>query len=114
MAEYNEFAVASELGISIRSPNDISNVLLASLENGGLILTESELCPEFFDLRTGLAGEALQKFANYRARVAFVVKQHDSHGERFSELMREHSRHPLVRFFGSDGDAKAWLRNPAS
>ncbi len=30
------------------------------------------LAPEFFDLRTGLAGDALQKFVNYRVQVAVV------------------------------------------
>lgn len=28
--------------------------------------------PEFFELRSGLAGEALQKFVNYRVQVAVV------------------------------------------
>lgn len=32
----------------------------------------SRLAEEFFELRTGLAGEALQKFVNYRVQVAVV------------------------------------------
>ena len=107
--ENQEITLASDLGVSIRSGNDISDVLMASLEHGGLILTETDLCSEFFDLRTGLAGEALQKFVNYHAKVAIVVSGRDSYGERFSELMREHNTHPLVRFFASEDDAKAWL-----
>jgi len=30
----------------------------------GIILREEDLAPEFFDLRSGLAGELLQKFVN--------------------------------------------------
>jgi len=32
----------------------------------------ARLAPEFFELRSGLAGEALQKFVNYRVQVAVV------------------------------------------
>ena len=37
-----------------------------------LILHAEQLTPAFFDLRTGLAGEILQKCANYQIRVAIV------------------------------------------
>ena len=110
MAAHQEITFASSLGISIKSGNDVSDMLMASLEHGGLILTEADLCPEFFDLRTGLAGEALQKFVNYQARIAIVMASSDSHGERFSELMYEHTVHPLIRFFTSEDEAKAWLK----
>jgi hypothetical protein len=110
MTEQNGFAVASELGISIRSANDVSDALVACTQHDGLLLTESELCTDFFDLRTGLAGEALQKFVNYGARVAIVVEKNDSYGDRFRELMHEHRTHPFVRFFPSGGEAETWLR----
>ena len=37
-----------------------------------LILHEANLAPEFFQLRTRLAGEILQKLVNYRVKVAIV------------------------------------------
>ncbi len=37
-----------------------------------IILHQAQLPPEFFDLRTGLAGAVLQKFVNYNLRVAIV------------------------------------------
>lgn len=37
-----------------------------------LIINKSCLTEDFFVLRTGLAGEILQKFVNYRIKVAFV------------------------------------------
>jgi len=109
MTRHGSFASASELGISIRSANDLADALLACMEHGGLVLAESDLCPEFFDLRSGLAGVALQKFVSYHARVAIVVGHDDSHGDRFLELMREHRTHPLVRFFPTAAEAEAWL-----
>lgn len=95
--------------ISIRSANDIGKALGASLEAGGLLLAEADLCAEFFDLRTGLAGEVFQKFSNYRARLALVVPDAGVHGERFAELAHEHRTHPLVRIFASADEAKQWL-----
>jgi hypothetical protein len=37
-----------------------------------LILHEENLAPEFFQLRSGLAGEVLQKFVTYQVKVAIV------------------------------------------
>jgi hypothetical protein len=95
---------------TIRSVNDISPALGASVKQGGLVVTEGDLCPEFFDLRTGLAGEVLQKFVNYRARLAIVLADPQAHGERFGELVYEHRTHALVRFFATESDARAWLQ----
>ena len=95
--------------VVIRSVGDISSALGASLANEGLILNEADLCPEFFDLRTGLAGEVLQKFVNYRAKLAVIVPDPRAHGERFSELVYEHGAHSLIRFLASEKDAHQWL-----
>lgn len=39
---------------------------------GTLIIYEKNLLPGFFDLRTGIAGEILQKYSNYRMKLAIV------------------------------------------
>ena len=80
------------------------------IEDIAHVFTEEDLAPEFFNLRTGLAGEFLQKFVNYRLRVALVVPHPEAHGERFKELAYEHRSHPLVRFVRSREEGEAWLR----
>jgi|SRR5688572_28334115 hypothetical protein len=95
--------------IAIRAAGDVSDALVLSLRQGGLIVAEANLCPEFFDLRTGFAGDLLQRFVNYRARLAILVADPRAHGERFTELVYEHRAHPAVRFFGSEADARRWL-----
>lgn len=97
MNEDRRIIVASDAGISIRVFPDISNALGECLGSGGLILTESDLAREFFDLRSGLAGELFQKFMNYRVRVAIVIPNPKAYGERFAELAYEHSTHSLIR-----------------
>jgi hypothetical protein len=94
---------------AIQSRDDIAAALGASIDAGGLILDETRLAPEFFDLRTGLAGEVLQKFTNYRARLAILVADPTAYGSRFGELMYEHRTHSSVRFFESEQQARRWL-----
>jgi hypothetical protein len=52
------------------------------------------LDPDFFRLRTGVAGEFLQKFANYRIRLAVVgdVSRQVSASDAFRDLVRECDR----------------------
>lgn len=96
-------------GVEIRSVGDIADALIASIDGGGLLLDEAHLAPEFFDLRSGLAGEVLQKFTNYRARLAIVVSDPAAYGSRFGELVYEHRTHSAVRFFDSEQAARRWL-----
>jgi len=103
--------VAAESGICIRSQADVTDAVGACVGTDGLLLTEADLAPAFFDLRSGLAGELVQKLVNYRVRAAIVVPAPDAHGERFAELAREHATHPTVRFVRSTEEAVAWLRS---
>lgn len=111
MSEEHKVIVAAEAGISIRSVQDVGDAIGACLTAQGLVLTESELGPGFFDLRTGLAGELFQQCVKYRIRMAIVLPSPEAHGERFGELAREHRRHEVVRFVGSREEADAWLRD---
>ena len=101
--------------MKILASSDIPDALTHSIDKGGLILDESQLSPEFFDLRTGLAGEVLQKFTQYRALLAIVVTDPHAHGSRFGELIHEHRTHRNVRFFTSGQLARQWLSyNPVA
>jgi hypothetical protein len=101
--------------IQIREPGDIAAALGAGMENGGLLLDETQLGAAFFDLRTGLAGEVFQKFTNYRVRLAIVVANANAYGPRLSELVYEHRSHNAVRFFASNQLARQWLAyNPVA
>lgn len=70
-----EIAIVSSSDILI---NDIQSALdlmaTVSYETGcnRIIMNKSALCEEFFDLKTRLAGEILQKFINYQTKLAVV------------------------------------------
>jgi hypothetical protein len=93
----------------IDSPMDISIALATGMKEGGLVLSEVDLAPAFYDLSSGLAGELFQKFVNYRLPLALVVKNPAAHGERFVELVREHRSHTLIRIFTDHHAAAQWL-----
>ena len=95
--------------IGIQTASDISAALSASVERGGLVLDEKDLSADFFDLKTGLAGQVLQKFVNYRTKLAVIVRNPAGYGARFSELTYEHRTHPTVRFFTAEQSARQWL-----
>ena len=111
MGREQSILLASESGIAIRALVDISEAIGLSLGTGGLIITERELGPEFFELRSRLAGEVLQKFTNYKVRLAIVAPATEVYGERFNELVYEHRSHGLIRFVKSVEEARAWLNN---
>lgn len=112
MDEVPRIIVAFDAGISIRSFSDIPDAIGACIGAEGLILTENDLAPEFFDLRSGLAGELFQKFTNYTLRVAIVLPDPDAYGGRFGELVYEHRSHSLIRFVRSKDEANDWLLAP--
>jgi hypothetical protein len=54
-----------------------------------VLLEAEQLPPAFFDLRSGFAGEFLQKLQNYQLRVAAVFPTDGEDGNRFREFMAE-------------------------
>jgi uncharacterized protein DUF4180 len=109
MKEPNRILVTANSDISIQSSEDVVDVIAACLEEGNLLLTEGDLGPEFFDLRTGLAGELFQKIMNYGLRLAIVLPNPEIYSERFTELVYEHKSHGMIRFFRSEIEAEKWL-----
>jgi hypothetical protein len=95
--------------VTVRSVGDIAAALEGSVSPEGLVLSEEDLGPDFYDLKTGLAGELFQKVVNYRGRLAIVIRDPRAYGDRFGELAHEHRRHARVRFFDDRAQALQWL-----
>ena len=109
MYEENRVLIAEDANVAIHSHRDILDALAACHGATGLVITENDLAAEFFDLRSGLAGEVFQKFTNYQVRLAIVVPDPAIYGRRFSELTYEHRTHNLIRIVPSVAAAHAWL-----
>lgn len=74
-----------------------------------VLLDDGALPAGFFDLSTGIAGEFMQRFANYGIRAAAVVPGVTDHSTSFQDFAREVSRSQQCRFFSSREEAIAWL-----
>lgn len=74
-----------------------------------LLINAGALPPEFCQLRTGFAGEFVQRLVNSRLRAAAVFDPGETYPEKFREFLLEARRHPQFRAFGSRSDALAWL-----
>jgi len=74
-----------------------------------VLLSEKNLSLDFFDLRSGLAGAAMQKFSNYKVKAAIIMTVGAEQSERFKELMFEVSSSSHIRFYVDQQEAEAWL-----
>ncbi len=86
-------------------------VIAACFEQGtqALLIDRPYVPPAFFDLRTGVTGELVQKLTLYGIRLACVVPDLHAQPDRFREFAREANQGGQVRFFESRGAAVEWL-----
>ena len=93
--------------IMISGTDDIIDVIAeASLNDcGKLIVHSGSLNPDFFDLSTGLAGEILQKFSNYRMKLAIIGDFSVYKSKSLRDFIRESNRTGVITFKATLEDA---------
>ncbi len=96
----------------LRSAADWKTVVeaCASARSQDALLHPANLPPEFWDLSSGIAGECLQKWRNYRIRVAVLAPPGSvTPSSRFGEMLAEESRKGAFRMFETRDSAIQWL-----
>jgi hypothetical protein len=83
--------------------NDAQDALDLLVESGSvdcrsIIISSDNLDERFFDLKTGLAGEILQKFSNYRVRLAIVGDFAGHTSKSLLDFIRESNRIGFIVF----------------
>lgn len=66
-----------------------------------IIVHQSQLHPDFFELKTRLAGEILQKFSNYRMQLAIVGAFEAVSSKSLRDFIFESNRQGRILFVGS-------------
>ena len=74
-----------------------------------LILHEKNITPDFFDLKTRIAGDILQKFSNYNMPLAIVGDFSKYTSKSLRDFIYESNKGGKVNFVGSVDEAKEKL-----
>ena len=70
-----------------------------------IVIHEKNITPAFFDLKNGIAGEILQKFSNYRVRLAIVGDFTPYSGKSIKDFIYESNQAGHINFVGSTAQA---------
>ncbi|QIP15316.1 DUF4180 domain-containing protein [Spirosoma aureum] len=74
-----------------------------------IIIHEENITPDFFDLKSGIAGEMLQKFSTYRVRLAVVGDFAKYPGKSIKDFIIESNRTRQINFVNSTAEALSRL-----
>lgn len=70
-----------------------------------IVLNEKNITPNFFDLKTGIAGEILQKFSTYRVRLAIVGDFSKYTSKSLTDFIYESNKGRHINFINSTTEA---------
>lgn len=76
-----------------------------------IILHEKNITPDFFDLKTGIAGEILQKFSTYSIRLVIVGDFSKYSNRSLQDFVIESNKGKQVNFLNTLEDAFKALSN---
>jgi len=83
--------------------------LAGSEKTNRVIIHADNLHKDFFDLKTGLAGEILQKFANYFIKSAIILTPDLTKHRKFQQMIRESNRNGDTGYFDDREAAMQWI-----
>ncbi len=85
----------------------LANCRYQGAEN--IIIKEEHLVSEFFDLKTGIAGDILQKFSTYRVRLAIVGDFAKFSSKSLRDFIFESNKTGRILFVSSTEEARMLL-----
>jgi len=106
----NNISVIAELDSIITEINGEQDALdlmaeASQLGASKIIIRKSNICKEFFDLKTGIAGEILQKFSNYRMQLAIVGDFTEFKSKSLTHFIYESNRTGRIYFTDTINEA---------
>lgn len=103
----NIIAELTETGFVIAETQDGVDLLgeLVAENCSRIIIYEKNLHADFFRLHTGLAGDILQKFSNYRIRLAIIGDFSKFTSKSLQDFIRESNRGKSICFVSSFEEA---------
>jgi hypothetical protein len=74
-----------------------------------IIVHKKNITEGFFDLKTGIAGEILQKFSTYQVHLAIVGDFSEYTSKSLNDFIFESNKHGRINFVDSTDEAKRRL-----
>lgn len=111
MINGSEIAIVTADDIAIETSLDALDILGNCVFNGvqNIVVHSDNITPLFFDLKTGLAGEILQKFSTYNAKLAIIGDFSDIKSDSLRSFIYESNKHGRVLFVDSLEQAEQLL-----
>ncbi len=84
----------------IESSQDAFDIMANAHFQGAerIFLYEKNITPDFFDLKTGLAGEILQKYSNYQMTLSIIGDFNKFESKSLKAFMTESNRGKQIAF----------------
>ena len=109
--KHNDVSIAVlEQGIIVSAADALDLIATAGYNGAaGVVVPMELLAPGFFDLKTRIAGDILQKCVNYGMRIAIVGDFSGFTSKSLADFMRESNRGRHVLFKASVDEAASAL-----
>jgi hypothetical protein len=106
-----KIAVIESQDIIFHNAEDAAELLMNCRYNDceSIIVNEANLPPAFFDLKTGLAGDILQKFSTYQGRLAIVGDFSKYESKSLKDFIYESNKQGRINFVGTIEEAEKAL-----
>ena len=105
LKEHNGYQIAELVSddIEIRNSQDAVDLMGNCSYQGAtkIIIRERNLTPDFFELRTGIAGEILQKFSTYDVQLAIIGDFEKYPGKSLQNFIYESNKYKRINFVSS-------------
>ena len=108
----NDIAEIVSDKIEINDLQDALDIMATCSYKGaeGIIIDEKNIIPDFFDLKTGVAGEILQKFSTYNMKVAITGDFSKYTSKSLKDFIYESNKTGHILFVDSVETAKQELK----
>lgn len=99
-------------GVIIHQTQDALDLMAECnyLGSNRIILHEKNLLPAFFDLKTGLAGDILQKFSTYDNRLAIIGNFARYNSKSLNDFIFESNKYRRINFVATIEEAREKLQ----
>jgi hypothetical protein len=102
-----KIAVLKSDNILIKETQDALDLMVESgfHDSGKIIINEKQLISEFFDLKSGLAGDILQKFSTYNVQLAIIGDFSKYSSKSLKDFIFESNKNEHINFVRSMEEA---------